>query len=111
MKLSDFMRTILEAIPQEWDQNCIFSNFFKPDPIYTFIVKINPLRKVTKKWFLLTDPVIYWELKIAINQVITRPLETLSAYKKMPGNGKNCHAISSTMAKLYVAFNKLVTIS
>ena len=57
------------------------------------------------------DPVIYWELKTAINQVITRPLETLSAYKKMPSNGKNCHAISSTMAKLYATFNKFATIS
>ena len=57
------------------------------------------------------DPVIYWELKTAINQVITRPLETLSAYKKMPGNGKNCHAISSMMAKLYLTFNKFATIS
>ena len=41
-----------------------------------------------KVFFILTDPVIYWELKTAINQAITRPLETLSTFKKVAGNGK-----------------------
>ena len=70
---------------------------------------MNLLRNVTV--FFLMDPVIYWELKTAIHQVITRPLETLSTNKKMAGNGKNCQAISLTVAKLYNMANKFVTIS